>query len=279
VSVYAFDDIKTNAGITKALLIRNPLPLADAEGPTNSGILPQPEVLTALQSWTQANGPQILWIHGLDGEKHRKSFTNLVKVVVANAGDFEVNTMYFSCDPYSEEYSHAGSDEEVQKRCLLDLTYVLIWQLVQILPHSSRVDGDFSVARFNTCNEDYNSVKGAVTILQDLLEAVPPIAIVVIDGIERLSHPVVEPVVNYILQLLALYTKEPDVEVVRENVSPDSNSSSNKGDKSLKMLFATVGPCQALAELYELYEDRMKKVPVSWQKWHQYSKDVDLFRQ
>jgi hypothetical protein len=233
--------------------------------------------LTALQSWTQANGQQILWIHGLDRDKHRKSFTNLVKVVVANAGDFDVNTMYFSCDPYSGEYSDASSDEEVQKRCLLDLTYVLIWQLVQILPHSLRVDGDFSAARFKTCNQGYNSIKAAVSILQDLLEVAPPVAIVVIDGIERLSHPAVERDVTYILQLLTLYTKEPDVGVVRERMSPDSNSTPYRGDKSLKMLFVTARPCQALTELYELYEDRMKRVLVSWQKWHQYSKDVDLF--
>jgi hypothetical protein len=274
---YTFDDIKTNAGIIKTFLICNPLPLADADGPTNSGILPQPEILTALQSWTQANELQILWIHGLDGDKHRKSFTNLVKVVVTNAGDFDVNTMYFSCDPYLGEYSNAGGDEEVQKRCLLDLTYVLIWQLVQILPPSLRVDEDFSAGRFKTCNQDYESIKAAVSILQDLLEVAPPVAIVVINGIERLSHPAVERDLTYILQLLALYTKEPDVGVVRERVSPNSNSTSYRGDKSLKMLFVTARPCQALTELYELYEDRMKRVLVSWQKWHQYIKDVDLF--
>jgi hypothetical protein len=89
---YTFDDIKTNARIIKTFLICNPLPLADADGPTNSEILPQPEILTALQSWTEANELQILWIHGLDGDKHRISFTNLVKVVVTNAGDFDVNT-------------------------------------------------------------------------------------------------------------------------------------------------------------------------------------------
>jgi hypothetical protein len=232
--------------------------------------------LTALQSWTQANGLQILWIHGLDGDKHRKSFTNLVKVVVANAADFDVNMMYFSCDPYSGEYSDAGNDEEVQKRCLLDLTYVLIWQLVQILPHSLRVDGDFSAGRFKACNQDYNSIKAAVIILQDLLEVAPPVAMVVIDGIERLSHPAVERDVTYILQLLTLYTKEPDMGVAREMMRPDSNSASYR-DKSFKMLFVTARPCQALTELYELYEDRMKRVLVSWQKWHQYGKDVDLF--
>jgi hypothetical protein len=171
--------------------------------------------------------------------------------------------MYFSCDPYSGEYSNAGGDEEVQKRCLLDLTYVLIWQLVQILPPSLRVDEDFSAGRFKTCNRDYESIKAAVNILQDLLEVAPPVAIVVINGIERLSHPVVERDLTYILQLLALYTKEPDVGVVRERMSPDSNSTSYRGDKSLKMLFVIARPCQVLTELYELYEDKIKRVLVS----------------
>jgi hypothetical protein len=234
-------------------------------------------MLTALQSWTHANGLQILEVHGLDGDKHRESFTNLIEVVVTNAGNFDVNTMYFSCDPYSGKHSNAGGDEEVQQRCLLDLTYVLIWQLVQILPPSLRVDEDFSAGRFKNCNRDYESIKAAVSILQDLLEVAPPVAIVVIDGIERLSHPAVERDLIYILQLLAFYTKKPVLGVVRERMSPDSNSTSYRGDKSLKMLFVTARPCQSLTEIYELYEDRMKRVLVSWQKWHQYGKDLDLF--
>jgi hypothetical protein len=30
-------------------------------------------------------------------------------------------------------------------------------------------------------------------------------------------------------------------------------------------------------ELYQQYENEMTQVPVSWKKWHQYGKDVDLF--
>jgi hypothetical protein len=49
-----------NAENIKNVLLRNPLPIADAKRPTNRGILPQPEVTTALQSWTTAKGSRIL---------------------------------------------------------------------------------------------------------------------------------------------------------------------------------------------------------------------------
>jgi hypothetical protein len=233
-----------------------------------------------LQSWTLTKGSQILWINGIDGEKQRESFTNQVKIVVTNARDFDVNTMYFSCDPYSEEYNSAGSDASIHKKCLLDLVYVLIWQLVQILPDYLQTRADFSTARFSAFDEEYRSLNAAVNLLQDLLELAPPVAIVVLHGIELLSHPSVKQDVKYILQLLILYAKEPDVGAdvgaVRGGTSVRNSNLRNK-ENELKMLLTTVTPCQALTELYQQYEGGMKEVMVSWQKWHQYGQDINLF--
>jgi hypothetical protein len=202
--------------------------------------------------------------------------------VVANAGDFDVKTMYFSCDLYAEEYSNVGGDNEYHKQCLLDLAYVLIWQLVQILPDYVRIDRDFSAARFEDCNEKYSSLKVAVSILQDLLEIAPPVAILVLDGIERLNHPSAEQDVKYILELLIIYSTKPNTNATAEKETStdlNPNGALNIADKALKLLLTTVRPCQALMELYQQYENGMTQVPVSWKKWHQYGKDVELFSQ
>ncbi len=276
--VYTANGIQKNGQNIKNLLLRNPLPLANADGPTNSGILPQPEVMTALQSWTTAKVSQILWIHGLGGDKHRKSFENLVKVVVVNAGDFDVNTMYFSCNPHADEYRSAGNDEETHKRCLLDLTYVLIWQLIHILPDSVQVNWDFSTARFGSCNENYSSLKVAVGILQDLLEIAPPAAILIIVGIERLDHPSIEQDVKYILELLIIYSTQPSIDTGKEtSTALNPNGTLKSADKALRLLFTTVKPCQPLIELHQKYEREMTQVLVSWKKWHQYGKEISLF--
>ena len=87
---------------------------------------------------------------------------------------------------------------------------------------------------------------------------------------------------KYILELLIIYSTKPNTNATAEKETStdlNPNGALNIADKALKLLLTTVRPCQALMELYQQYENGMTQVPVSWKKWHQYGKDVELFSQ
>lgn len=266
--------IRENAQHLEELLFRNLLPLPSGVEKINSGILPEPEVMNALQSWTVGKGAHILWIDGLDGDKQRTSFTDLAETIVSNAQEFRVGALYFSCDSYAEEYVEARNDEEKNQQCLLDLVNVFIWQLVQSLPKGLNFGGDFSTTRFETCGRDYNNLAGSVEILEELLDISPNLSIIVIDGIENLSHPGVERDVKYILEMIFLHCE--DVQG-NSQVQKDSEGKISGTGNGIRMLLSTVNPSQPLTELYEQYESEVTHIPVSWKRWHQYGLDMALF--
>ncbi|PVH80536.1 hypothetical protein DL98DRAFT_654697 [Cadophora sp. DSE1049] len=270
----AASTIRDDAQSIENLLLRNPLPHFNDAQPQNPGIIPEPAVMTALQSWTNGQGPRILWVDGKNGNKHRASFNNLAEVVMTNAEDFEVGALYFSCDPYADEYENDGDDTAKHQQCLLDLVYVFIWQILQTIPGDVKLSGNFTETRFKTCTGAYDSLPAAVDILGDLLDVSPHISIIVIDGIENLSNTVIEPDIKYVLGLLFQHCGN------RKEVNQAAGDVDGRlagAGTGIRMLLTTISACQALAELYQEFEDGVAYVSVYWKRWHQYGLDADLF--
>ncbi|KAH7350608.1 hypothetical protein BKA65DRAFT_498663 [Rhexocercosporidium sp. MPI-PUGE-AT-0058] len=273
--LFTASNIRENAQHIQSIIFRNPLPLSGCFTPKNSSILPEPAVMTALQSWTLGEGPYVLWICGLDGDKQRASFTKLAEVVMKNAQEFEVGALYFSCDPFAEEYREGASDKEKNQQCLLDLVNVFVWQLVLTIPEGLKFSGNFSIDRFKSCGNDYKALAATVELLRDLLDISPQISIIVVDGVENLSHPSIEHDVRYILELLVLHCEElGDTPELRNG---DSQGRGRGPEKGTRLLLTTTDPSQALIDLYEQNELGMTQIPVSWKSWHQHGLDVDLF--
>lgn len=256
--------IRVNAKRIESLLLRNPRPHSNHARAHSPGIIPEPAVMNGLQSWTSGQAQRILWIDGKNGDKHRTSFKNLTEVVLTNAEEFDVGALYFSCDPYADEYDNDGPDKARHQQCLLDLVYVFIWQIIKTIPETIELSGNFTESRFEACTGAYESLPAAVDILIDLLEVSPHISIIVLDGIEKLSDMTIEPDIKYVLELLFQHCERWD----------DKLTSAGPG---MRMLLTTVSACQPLTELYQEFEEDVAHVSVYWKRWHQYGLDADLF--
>jgi hypothetical protein len=124
---------------------------------------------------------------------------------------------------------------------LISLTYSLIRQLIDTLPTVVDSDAllDLSAERFRSLDGTLSSWKAALSLVDTLLHFLPPLLVLVIDGIDRIDDPSTDTAVRELIRVLLTHTRH----------QPQSLDSDSPAQPFLfKVLFTVTGRPSALVE-------------------------------
>ena len=120
---------------------------------------------------------------------------------------------------------------------IFNVLYSLIRQMISLLPEQFASAVDFSPEQFGLLNNQLKSWEAGLAVFNGLLKLVPPLLLLIIDGIDHLDYLTVG--ASYMDSLLRL---------LQQHVWGDGEQ---EPKKTLKILFTTAGNCAALNNLQE----------------------------
>ncbi|KAJ5112364.1 hypothetical protein N7532_000409 [Penicillium argentinense] len=194
-------------------------------------------VVTSLQKWATSPRSQALAVGG----SHSTEFPSPVALISACYASFARDARL----PVVAHFCALPTDEvqgmTPHQQGLISLTYSLIRQLIDTLPTVVDSDAllDLSAERFRLLDGTLSSWKAALSLVDTLLHFLPPLLVLVIDGIDRIDDPSTDTAVRELIRVLLTHTRH----------QPQSVDSDSHGQPFLfKVLFTVAGRPSALVE-------------------------------
>ncbi|KAH8659276.1 hypothetical protein BGZ60DRAFT_121443 [Tricladium varicosporioides] len=159
-----------------------------------------PEIFKRLQEWMSGSDSSRLWMCGPAYETSPSAVSLAAASIVLvseqnkmsmisyriHLGDFEDSEM-------SEETRTSPSlvvdpDSSVEMERLIMMVYSLIRQMVWLLPENIDTESNLSFERFYLLDGSIKSLPEALNLFEDLLELMPSLLLVIIDGIQFVDN-------------------------------------------------------------------------------------------
>lgn len=200
-------------------------------------VIAEVSVVTSLQKWATSPRSQALAVGG----SQSTTYPSPVALISACYASFARHASL----PVVAHFCALPQDEAEgmtpHQQGLISLTYSLIRQLIDTLPTVVDSDAllDLSAERFRLLDGTLSSWKAALSLVDTLLHFLPPLLVLVIDGIDRIDDPSTDTAVRELIRVLLTHTRH----------QPQSLDSDSPAQPFLfKVLFTVTGRPSALVE-------------------------------
>lgn len=168
-------------------------------------VVAEGSVVTSLQKWATSPRSQALAVGG----SQSTGFPSPVALISACYASFARHARlpvvaHFCVLPTNEVHGMTPHQQG-----LISLTYSLIRQLIDTLPTVVDSDAllDLSAERFRLLDGTLSSWKAALSLVDTLLHFLPPLLVLVIDGIDRLDDTSTDTAVRELIRVLLTHTR------------------------------------------------------------------------
>ena len=188
-------------------------------------------IVHAFQEFCRASISQILWIIGTPDRRYPSSSSGIAASIINALDEASIPTLHLFLDwPITDEGT------------TISLLYSLIRQTINLIPSKIATTVDCSSQAFSSLDGTLQNWETGIAILETLLQNMPPLLFLVIDGFEHLDF--LSPGEKQVQVLLNLLSKQ---------VLEAKNTKNNNGEpeKTFKILFTTAGNCALLSGLDE----------------------------
>lgn len=200
-------------------------------------VIAEGSVVTSLRKWATSPRSQALAVGGSPST----GFPSPVALISACYASFARHARL----PVVAHFCALPTDEvdgmTPRQQGLIALTYSLIRQLIDTLPTVVDSDAllDLSAERFRLLDGTLSSWKAALSLVDTLLHFLPPLLVLVIDGIDRIDDPSTDTALRELIRVLLTHTRH----------QPQSVDSDSPAQPFLfKVLFTIAGRSSALVE-------------------------------
>lgn len=181
------------------------------------GIVSDPEVTGAIQTWWESKGSEILWIQVPTEDTVQRS---IARDFVAMAHEANIRLAAYFC--HRIDANGAPFNQSAQ---FVELLYSFICQICNSFIKDVSTSVDLRASRFSDLDGTVNSTSSALLLLRDLLEITSERVAVVINGLEMLDYSndsILEGHLKYFLELLGNGTQAATIKtlITTEEHSP-----------------------------------------------------------
>jgi hypothetical protein len=188
-------------------------------------------IVHAVQQFCQASISQILWINGTPDRRYPSSSSGIAASIINALDEASIPTLHLFLDwPITDEGA------------TISLLYSLIRQTINLLPSEIAATLDCSSQAFSSLDGTLQCWKTGIAILETLLQNMPPLLFLIVDGFEHFDF--LSPGEKQVQVLLKLLNKQ---------VLKARSRKNNHGEpeRTFKILFTTAGNCALLSGLDE----------------------------
>lgn len=200
-------------------------------------VIAEGSVVTSLQKWATSPRSQALAVGGSQSTTYPSPVALISACYASFARLASLPVVAHFCTLPQDEAEGMTSHQQG----LISLTYSLIRQLIDTLPTVVDSDAllDLSAERFRLLDGTLSSWKAALSLVDTLLHFLPPLLVLVIDGIDRIDDPSTDTAVRELIRVLLTHTRH----------QPQSLDSDSPAQPFLfKVLFTVTGRPSALVE-------------------------------
>ncbi|KAJ5966227.1 hypothetical protein N7481_012941 [Penicillium waksmanii] len=200
-------------------------------------VIAEGSVVTSLQKWATSPRSQALAVGGSQSTTYPSPVALISACYASFARHASLPVVAHFCTLPQDE----AQGMTPHQQGLISLTYSLIRQLIDTLPTVVDSDAllDLSAERFRLLDGTLSSWKAALSLVDTLLHFLPPLLVLVIDGIDRIDDPSTDTAVRELIRVLLTHTRH----------QPQSLDSDSPAQPFLfKVLFTVTGRPSALVE-------------------------------
>ncbi|KAJ5133498.1 hypothetical protein N7448_001474 [Penicillium atrosanguineum] len=200
-------------------------------------VLAETSVITSLQKWARNPRSQALAVGG----SQETTAPSPVALISACYSVFARRSQLPVISHFCALPAHGIQGVTPHQQGLIALTYSLIRQLIDSLPSVVDSDAllDLSAERFRMLDGTMSSWKPALALVDTLLHFLPPLLLLIIDGVDTIHDSSTDTELRDLIRVLLTHTRH----------QPQSASSGGTGPMFLfKVLFTVAGRPSALVE-------------------------------
>lgn len=200
-------------------------------------VLAEGSVVASLQKWARNPRSQALAVGG----SQKTTAPSPVAFISACYSVFARRSQLPVISHFCALPTHRLQGVTPHQQGLIALTYSLIRQLIDSLPSVVDSDAllDLSAERFRMLDGTMSSWKPALALVDTLLHFLPPLLLLIIDGVDTIHDPSTDTELRELIRVLLTHTRH----------QPQSASSGGTGPMFLfKVLFTVAGRPSALVE-------------------------------